>query len=85
MALETPAWLAQRNGALKPASDGPAWHLLLNQQPQYGLTPVPVQGEYGCVIKQTNNGRRIESTGVYPSAEEALRGGLEDLRRALGW
>jgi hypothetical protein len=49
------------------------------------LTPVPVQGKYGCVIKQTNNGRRIENTGVYLRADEALRGGLDELRRALGW
>ena len=85
MALETPTWLSQRNGSLRPASDGLTWFVMLNHEPQYSLTPVPVQGKYGCVIKQTNNGRRIDSSGVHATDEAALRGGLEDLRQALGW
>jgi hypothetical protein len=85
MALETPAWLTQRNGELKFASDGTTWLVVLSGEPHYSLTPVPVKGKHGCAIKQVNNGRPIESTGVYPTAEEALRGALEDLRRALGW
>jgi len=85
MALEIPSWLAQRNGALQAASDGSAWFVLLSGRPQYSLAPVPVRGKYGCTIKQANNGRLIESSGVYSSADEALRGGLEDLRKALGW
>ena len=41
--------------------------------------------EFGCVIRQTNNGRRIDSAGVYGTSEEAIRGGLDDLRKDLGW
>jgi len=32
----------------------------------------------------TINGRRLDSTKTYNSAEEAIRGGLEDLRNAPG-
>jgi hypothetical protein len=85
MALENPPWLTQRNGELRLASDGITWFVVLDGQPHYSLTPVPVQGKYGCAIKQVNNGHPIESKDVYSTAAEALRGGLEDLRQALGW
>ncbi len=85
MALETPAWLKQHDGALKLGSDQRTWFVLLGPQPQYSLVPIPVKGKFGCTVKQTNNGRQLESAGTYSSAEEALRGGLEDLRGALGW
>jgi hypothetical protein len=58
---------------------------LLGGQPQYSLVAVPVDGRFGCAIRQTINGERIASKGVYDSEEEAIGGGLEDLRRALGW
>jgi hypothetical protein len=58
---------------------------MLEDKPQYLLTPVPVAGKYGCEVRQTVNGRRLESAGTYASADAALSGGLEDLRKALGW
>jgi hypothetical protein len=58
---------------------------VLEGKPQYLLTPIPAAGKYTCEVRQTVNGRRLESGATYPSPEAALRGGLEDLRRALGW
>ena len=59
--------------------------VMFDRGPQYALQPVPVQGKFGCVIKQTINGKRIECTGTYASEGDAIRGGLDDLRKALGW
>jgi hypothetical protein len=85
MSMTTPAWLARRDGNLKLGSDGSTWFVVMGQQPSYSLRPVPVEGKFGCAIRQTINGRRIASGGTFPSQEEAIRGGLEDLRKELGW
>jgi len=85
MALACPEWLASRGGTLKLAPDGQTWFVIFDGGPQYALQPVPVQGKFGCLIKQTINGKRIESAGTDARAEDALRAGLEDLRKALGW
>jgi hypothetical protein len=82
---QTPEWLTRRNGCLRPASNGRTWYVMFGDQPQYALTPVPVGGKFGCEILQTNNGKRIPSSTVGATADEALRGGLDDLRKALGW
>ena len=85
MALESPEWLTRRGGSLKLGSDGTTWFVMLNDQPQFALTVVPVGGKFGSAIKQTNNGHRIQSAGTQASEDEAIAGGLEDLRRSLGW
>jgi hypothetical protein len=83
--MTAPDWLVQRGGGLKLGSDGRTWYFLIGDQPHYSLAAVPAENRFACAIRQTINGRRIESTGIYPTAEEAVRGGLEDLRKALGW
>ncbi len=83
--MTAPDWLVQRGGDLKLASDGRTWYFLVGGQPQYSLVAVPVGGRYGCAIRQTINGKRIESQGIYATADEAIGGGLDDLRKALGW
>ena len=83
--MTAPDWLTQRGGDVKLATDGRTWYCLLGGQPQYSLMAVPVAGRFGCAIRQTINGRRIESTGVHATANAAIGGGLEDLRKALGW
>jgi hypothetical protein len=83
--MTAPDWLTQRGGDLKLASDGRTWYFLVGGQPQYSLMAVPVAGRFGCTIRQTINGKRIESKGVYATADEAVGGGLDDLRQALGW
>jgi hypothetical protein len=84
MSVATPAWLSQRGGAVRTVTGG-KWLVLFDDNPQYTLTPVPVGGKHGCDIRQTINGRRVESTGTFATAEEAVAAGLEDLRKALGW
>jgi hypothetical protein len=83
--MTAPDWLTQRHGALKLGSDGGTWYVLLDGQPQYALIPVPVAGKFGCFIKQTNNGQRIDGGGRHATAADAVRGGLDDLRKTLGW
>ena len=78
--VATPEWLAKRGGALQPSTRGSTWLVLLNGSPQYRLVPIPAAGKYACEVTQTVNGRRLEGSGTYPSIEDALRGGLEDLR-----
>jgi len=83
--MTAPEWLGQRGGDLRLGSDGHTWYLLVSGQPLYSLVAVPVRGRFGCMIRQTINGKRIESLGVHASSEEARRAGLEDLRKTLGW
>jgi hypothetical protein len=85
MHMTIPDWLAQRGGDLKLGSDGHTWYFIVGSQPQYSLVAVPVGGRFGCTIRQTINGKRIESAGINASADDAIRAGLEDLRKALGW
>lgn len=85
MSMSAPDWLARRSGSLKLGSDGQTWYVLIDHEPQYSLTAVPVMGQFGCDIRQTNNGRRIESKGVHPSLGAAIQAGLDNLRKALGW
>ena len=85
MSLTAPAWLVARAGDLKLASDKKTWFVLVGGQPNYSLRPVPVQGKIGCAIRQTINGRRIASAATFATEADAVRNGLEDLRRELGW
>jgi len=85
MSLTAPSWLVERGGSLKLDSDGHTWFLMMGDQPNYSLRPVPVAGKVSCTIRQTINGRRVPSTATFPNDEEALRNGLEDLRKDLGW
>jgi len=85
MAVTTPEWLTQRGGELLAGRDGKNWLLYFDKEPQYLLALVPAQGKYSCRVTQTINGRRLDAGGAYPTPEDAVRGGLEDLRQALGW
>ena len=85
MSVTAPDWLTQRTGGLRLAPDGRTWLLLLNDSPQYKLTPTPADGKWSCFIQQSVNGKRIDGGAVYPTREEAVHGGLEELRGKLGW
>ena len=85
MDLTAPDWLTKREGTLQKGSDQQTWHVVLGLQSQYSLTAVPVKGKFGCSILQTTSGQRITSSGTFDKPDEALRGGLEDLRKHLGW
>lgn len=83
--MTTPDWLKERGGELRLGSDQKTWYAIFSHQPQYALVVVPANGKYICGIRHTNSGRHIECATVYPNSEEALRGGLEQLRANLGW
>ena len=85
MTVTTPDWLTRRGVHLQASKDGHSWLVYLGKEPQYLLMAVPVKGQYGCRITQTINGRRLDSGATYPSVEAALNGGLDELRKALGW
>lgn len=85
MAVSTPSWLTQRAGELRLSKDGRSCSVYFAGQLQYLLLPVPAKGKYTCRITETVNGRRLDEGRVYTTAEEALQGGLEELREKLGW
>jgi len=85
MSVTTPDWLSRHDGELRPSKDGHSWLVFFAGQMQYVLSVVPVAGKFGCRVTQTINGRRLDSGASYPIVEDAARGGLEDLRTALGW
>ena len=47
--------------------------------------PIPAGGKHACRVSQTVNGRRLDVGATFPTTEDAVRGGLEDLRKTLGW
>jgi hypothetical protein len=85
MAVATPEWLSKRGGNFRPATVNGTWLVLIAGEPQYRLVPVPVDGKFGCQVTQTVNGKRLDQGTVFETRDEALRGGLNDLRNALGW
>jgi hypothetical protein len=85
MALETPTWLAKHDCKLEATANGEEYLVQFDKKPQYLLVPIPLGGKFGCSVTQTINGRRLDGGATYSSPEDAIRGGLEDLRQALGW
>jgi hypothetical protein len=83
--MTAPDWLTQRGGTLKLDSDRATWYVLFAGQPSYSLVVVPVDGKFGCVVRQANNGARIECAGQFATLDDAIRGGLDNLRKSLGW
>ena len=83
--VTTPDWLAQHGAELRGNASGQSYAVYFGSNLEYVLNIVPVEGQYSCKVKQTINGRHLESGTAYPTVEEALHGGLEDLRRTLGW
>lgn len=85
MAATVPDWIKSRNGDLKDSKDGHSWMVWFVNQPQYLLEPLPAKGKFTCRVLQTNNGKRLDSGAVWATRDEALQGGLGELRAALGW
>jgi hypothetical protein len=83
--MNAPDWLTRRGGSLKLGSDGRIWYVLFAGQPNYSLVDVPVAGKFACTIRQTINGTRTQSPETFATKDEAIRGGLDDLRKSLGW
>jgi len=85
MALTAPDWLTRRGGTLRVHPDGSSWWVVIDGRPLYMLRAIPAKNKFSSQVEETVNGKRLESKTVYAAAEEALRGGLEDLRKNLGW
>jgi hypothetical protein len=85
MPVQTPDWLSKHGGHLQPAANGQGAMVYFAGEPQYFVLVRPAAGQFGCQVSQTINGKRIESGKTYPSEDEAIRGGLADLRNDLGW
>lgn len=83
--MNTPDWLRLHGGEVKLGSDKRTWYVIIAGKPLYDLVVVPAAGKHICHVRMTNNGQPVESKGVYASADDALKGGLEDLKTALGW
>jgi hypothetical protein len=83
--MTPPDWLTQRGGSLKLGSDGRTWFVIFNARPEYSIVATPVAGIFAPTLRQTSNGVRLGSDETHASKEEAIRGGLEELRKALGW
>ncbi len=85
MAVSTPDWLARHGGELRANADGQSYAVYFGAELEYVLRPFPVQGKYSCRVKQSINGKHLESGAAHRTPDDAIRGGLEDLRKALGW
>jgi len=85
MTDSAPDWLKTRGGELRGSKDNHTWTVYFAGQPQYLLEPLPAAGKFSCRVTQTINGKRLEGKGIYATREDALQGGLTDLRNALGW
>jgi hypothetical protein len=83
--MSPPDWLARHDGTLRLGSDGRTWFVYFDGEPHYKLIPSPAAGRFTCQIIQTENGKPIDKGATYPTAEDALRGGLEELGAGLGW
>jgi hypothetical protein len=83
--MTTPDWLAQHGGEARASKDGHSAAVYFSGEPQYLLMLAPVAGKYGCKVVQSNNGKRLDGGAAFPSPEAAFQGGLDDLRKALGW
>ena len=83
--MSTPDWLARHGGELRAGPLDTSWFVYFDEEPQYALTPVPVAGKHSCCVTQTINGKRLSSGSMYATQTEAMQGGLEELRKALGW
>ncbi len=84
MAVTTPGWLTQHDGSLHMGKEGNSASVYFAGQLQYVLVPVPARGKHSCRVTQTINGKRLDGEKTYPTAEDAIRGGLEDLRQRAG-
>jgi hypothetical protein len=85
MTMTTPDWAQQRGGEVRLSKDGQSASVYFAGSLQYVLVPIPAKGQHSVRITETINGRRVETGKTYPSAADALRGGLDELRAHLGW
>ncbi len=84
-AVSIPDWLSKRDGSLKPGVQPHAVFVLIGGAPQYKVEARPAAGKHIAAVQQTVNGRRLDDGTTYDTADAAVAGGLDQLRKALGW
>jgi hypothetical protein len=80
-----PDWLKLHDGSLRPGLGEDTVLAMLGGEPQYRLDVRPAEGKFTCAITETVSGRRLDDGIIFPTTDEALAGGLEQLRTKLGW
>ena len=85
MLAMTPAWLTLRDGDVRSGMNASTLLVSLSHHPQYRLFATPAEGQFTCVVTQSNNGKRLDGGKKYETVAAALAGGLEELREKLGW
>ena len=81
-----PDWLKLRDGSLKPGVRPETTFVLVGGQPLYKLEVRPAAGKFACAVSNTVNGKRLDDAkATYPTAADAVAGGLDQLRNSLGW
>ena len=84
--MTVPDWLQARGGALTPGVRTETTFVMLEGNPLYKLEVRPAAGKFACAVSSTVNGKRLDDTATtYPTAADALTGGLNQLRDKLGW
>src|SRR5262249_59987538 len=66
MSVPTPDWLARHGGELRANPDGESHAVYFGPELEYVLRLVPAQGKYTCRVKQTINGKHLESGTAHP-------------------
>ena len=85
MTLAAPDWLTKRDAKLRHGPGGRGVFVAFAGSPQYCLDVRPAGGTFTCEVTQAVNGRRVGDGTTYPTAADALAGGLNQLREKLGW
>jgi hypothetical protein len=85
LTVEVPDWLKARDGDLRLSKDGHTLWVYFAGDPHYLVEPLPACGQFAARVTQTENGKRVDAKGPFPTRDAAFRGGLDELRRWLGW
>jgi hypothetical protein len=81
-----PDWLALRGGAIQRDIRPETRFVMIGGEPLYKLEVCPAMGRFACAVIKSVNGQRLNNvSATYASFDEALAGGLEQLRAKLGW
>jgi hypothetical protein len=84
--MTVPDWLARRGGSLQSGVNAETRFVLVGGEPLYKLEVRPAVGRFTCAVTDTASGRRLDDgAAAHGTFEEALAGGLEQLRVTLGW
>ena len=83
--MTAPDWLTLHDGNLTRGLSDDTYLVTLDGHPLYRLEAVPANGQFTCVVTQTNNGKRVDAGAAYPTRDGALAGGADELRAKLGW